>query len=222
MKEMLNILGWLGKAEENTVMKDAVLHVSETCKTVAFLAEAVRAFIANDLAATAIAIEKVKQSERQADRLRSKMVAELTEDLIQPVDREDLLRFARALDKIADSTLRTGRILGFIEEKLPDAVLKNMAISTELIVKGMNQLQEAIRAFGKNQGKDTLACCDEVERCEHEADDQKRVMLDAVLHANLSAPSLLLCYNLAEALEAITDRIDTVSDMLKLFAVRSR
>jgi hypothetical protein len=47
-------------------------------------------------------------------------------------------------------------------------------------------------------------------------------MLDAVLHANLSAPSLLLCYNLAEALEAITDRIDTVSDMLKIFAVRSK
>jgi len=220
MKEMLNIFGWLGKAEEIAVMKDAEMHASETCKTVAFLAEAVRAFIANDLAATTIAIEKVKQSERQADRLRSKMVAELTEDIIQPVGREDLLRFARALDKIADSTLRTGRILGFIEDKLPDAVLKNMAISTELIVKGMNQLQEAIRAFGRNKCKETLAFCDEVERCEHEADDQKRVMLDAVLHANLSAPSLLLCYNLAEALEAITDRIDTVSDMLKLFAVR--
>jgi predicted phosphate transport protein (TIGR00153 family) len=219
---MPNILGWLGKVEEHAVMKDAELHVTETCTTIAFLAEAVRAFIAGDLAATTIAIEKVKQSERQADRLRSKMVDELTEDLVQPVDREDLLRFARALDKIADSTLRTARILGFIEDKLPDAVLKNMTISTELIVKGMNQLREAIRALGKNQPKEALACCNEVERCEHEADDQKRVMLDAVLHANLSAPSLLLCYNLAEALEAITDRIDTVSDMLKIFAVRSK
>lgn len=222
MKEMRNILSWLGKVEEHAVIQDAELHVAETCKTVAFLAEAVRAFIVGDLATTTIAIEKVKQSERQADQLRSKMVDELTEDLIQPVDRDDLLRFARDLDKIADGTLRAARILGFIEGKLPDTVLKNMAISTELIIKGMNQLQAAIRAFSKNQIKESLAYCNEVERCEHDADDQKRVMLDAVLHANLSPPTLLLCYNLAEALESITDRIDTVSDMLKLFAVRSK
>ena len=67
-----------------------------------------------------------------------------------------------------------------------------------------------------------LQGCDDVERLEHEADDQKRILLDAVLHADLDPASLLLSYNLAQALEGITDRIDTASDMIKLFAVMSK
>jgi predicted phosphate transport protein (TIGR00153 family) len=222
MKQMRNILSWLGAAEEDAVLKDAELHVEETCKTVSFLATAIRAHIEGDLSGGIAAIQQIKASERRADQLRAKMITELSGDMVLPPDREDLMRFASSLDKIADSTLRAGRILGLMEARLPEPVLRDMAISTELVVKGMGHLHEAIKALGKDQISEALTGCELVERCEHEADDQKRSMLKAVLHAGLDAPHLLLCYNLAEALEAITDRIDTVADMLKLFAVRSR
>lgn len=222
MKQMRNILSWLGEEKEHAVLNEAELHVEETCKTVASLATAVRAHIAGDLAGGIAAIQQIKESERRADRLRAKMVNDLSNELLMPPDREDLLRFAHSLDKIADSTLRAGRILGLIEARLPEPVLRDIAISTELVVKGMDHLHEAIRALGKDEMHEALAQCDLVERCEHEADDQKRSLLLAVLHGNLDAPHLLLCYNLAEALEAITDRIDNVSEMLKLFALRAR
>lgn len=219
---MRNILSWLGSAEEHAVLKDAELHVEETCKTVAYLSKAIKAHIAGDLAGGIAAIQEIKESERRADQLRAKMVTELSGDMLVPPDREDLMRFANSLDKIADGTLRAGRILGLIEAQLPDPVMRDMAISTELVVKGMSHLHDAIKALAKDQTQEALAGCNEVERCEHEADDQKRSMLLAVLHAGLDAPRLLLCYNLAEALEAVTDRMDNVSDMLRLFALRSR
>jgi predicted phosphate transport protein (TIGR00153 family) len=221
MRPMRNILSWLGDAQAGAMMKTAELHVEETCKTVAFLSEAVKARIAGDLAGADVAIHRLKESERQADLLRAKMVTEAFTNLLSGPDREDLLRFANSLDKIANATLRAGRILSLIEKPLPERVWSNMAVGVELIVKGMGCLDNAIRSLSKNRPRETLASCVEVERCEHEADDQKRTMLVAVLHADLNAATMLLCYNLAEALEVTTDRMANVSDMLKLFALRA-
>lgn len=220
-REVRNILGWLGIEEGRSTLVDAEKHIEETCKTVGALAEAIRAFVAGDLTGRTIAIEKVKEYERAADKLRATMVDKLSEGLLLPPDREDLMRFAHALDKISDSTNKAARILGLIEGPLPENVLKNLTIGCEQIVRAVAELKEAIRAMTRNDIKAALRHCDEVERLEHDADDQKRLVLDAILHARLDPPTLLLSYNLAEALEAITDKIDTVADMVRLISVKS-
>ena len=86
----------------------------------------------------------------------------------------------------------------------------------------MELLRQAIHEAVANRTKECLAFCEEVERVEHEADDQKRMLIDVVLHAGLDAANLLLCYNLAEALESVTDRVANVSDIVKLIMVKSR
>jgi predicted phosphate transport protein (TIGR00153 family) len=222
MNQAGNILGWLGMTEEHAIIHDAEAHVDETCKTVAYLSEAVRALVAGDLSARTAAIENVKESERRADQLRARMVDQLSEGLLMPPHREDLMRFAKALDKIADLTNSAARLLGFLEEKLPENILRNVVIGTEIIVAGMDELREAIRSMNKNDVKTALAHCKEVEHYEHKADDQKRILLDTILHAKLEPPSLLLCYNLAEVLEGVTDKIETAADWVKVLAVKSR
>lgn len=222
MKEMRNILGWLGVAEEHSIIVDSQEHVQETCRTVSFLAEAVKAFINNDLSGKTTAIANVKESERNADKIVEKIVEQLSEGLLQPLHREELMRFVRALDKIADSTNRTAGLLGFIEERLPDNVLKNIAIGTDLIVASVGTFRNAIQAAGRNDIREALRYCQEIERLEHEADDQKRTLIDTVLHANMSPACLIVCYNLAEALEVITDRIEIAADMVKLLVVKSQ
>lgn len=222
MKEMRNILGWLGMAEQREIMTAAESHIAETCKTVFHLAEAVKAFVAGDLSARTVAIENVRQSERAADKLKARMIGQLSVDLLMPPDRADLIRLANALDKIADSTNRAARLLWFIEEKLPDNILKHMSVSTELIVAAVAKLRNAISAMSQNQIQAAMENCVEVERIEHEADDQKRNLLDSILRAQLQAATLLLCYNLAEALEGVTDKVETASDLINLLAVKAK
>jgi len=222
MKETGNILGWLGMAEEKEIIGDAEEHVDETTRTVAFLSDAVKAFIAGDFDARNDAITRVKESERAADKVRSKMEHALSDGLLLPPDREDLMRFARALDKIADSTNSAARLLGLIEETLPEAITKEIAVSTALIVAGMARLHEAIHALSAKRFSEAMSFCAEAEKLEHEADDQKRIMLKAVLRAQLSPTSLLLSYNLAQSLEGITDKIDTCSDLIRLISVKSK
>jgi predicted phosphate transport protein (TIGR00153 family) len=209
-------------AEEQSILQDAQKHVDETYKTVTHFAEAVKAFIKGDLNDMAVAIENVREGEHQADILRSKMVAELSEGTFLPPDREDLMHFVKGLDKIADWTNGSARILGFIEHKIPDSVLKNIATATELIVTSIGKLKDAIQALIKNDLAKTLTDCEEVDHLEHDADDQKKMLIESIIHAKLDPTSLLLCYQLAEYLEGVTDKIEDAADFVKVVAIKSK
>ena len=222
MKEIRNILGWLGVAEERSVIADAQKHVEETCKTVALFSEAVNAYIKGDLNGKVKAIAAVRESEHQADLLESKMVSNLAESLLQPPDREDLMHFVKTLDKIADWTNGAARLLGFIEHRLPENILREMSIATELIVGAVTKLKEGIAAIVKNDLKVALAACSEVARKEHEADDQKKTLIEAIIHAKLEPASLLLSYQLAEYLEGVTDKIEDAADFVKVVAIKAK
>lgn len=222
MREVRNILGWLGMAEEKSILEDAKKHVEETCKTVTYFAEAVKAFIQSDLNAKSAAIESVRESEHQADILRAKMVTALSEGLLLPPDREDMMHFVNTLDKIADWTNGAARLLGFIEQKLPESILKNISMATELIFRSVNTLKEAVNSLTKNDLKKALIDCEEVDRIEHEADDQKKLLIEAIIHAKLEPTTLLLTYQLAEYLEGVTDKIEDAADFVKVVAIKSK
>jgi len=222
MRERRNILGWLGMAEELSILQDSQKHVEETYKTVSYFADAMKAFIQGDLNAKSVAIENVRQGEHRADLLRSKMVSELSEGLLLPPDREDLMHFVKTLDKIADWTNGAARLLGFIERKLPDSILKNMSSATELIFSSITKLKESISSLTKNDLKEALAGCEEVDRIEHEADDQKKILIESIIHAKLDPTELLLSYQLAEYLEGVTDKIEDAADLVKVIAIKSR
>ncbi len=222
MKEIRNILGWLGRAEEQSILQDAQKHVEETYRTVTYFAEAVAAFIKGDLKNKTTAIGNVRESEHKADILRIKMVDELSKGLLLPPDREDLMRFVKSLDRIADWTNGAARLLGFIEKKLPQDVLSNMSAATDLIVNSITKLKDGIQAIVKNDLKKAVLDCEDVDRIEHDADDQKRLLIGAIIHAELDPVSLLLCYQLAEYLEGVTDKIDDAADLVKVIAIKSK
>ena len=222
MKEIRNILGWLGMAEEQSIIHDSQKHVEETYKTVTYFSEAVQAFMRGDVGAKAAAIENVRKSEHEADILRSKMINELSEGLLLPPDREDLMHFVKTLDKIADWTNGAARILGFIEERPPESILKNIVTATELIFTAISKLREGIKSLTQNDLKKALRDCEDVDRIEHDADDQKKTLIEAIIHARLEPTALLLCYQLAEYLEGVTDKIEDAADFIKVVAIKAK
>jgi predicted phosphate transport protein (TIGR00153 family) len=222
MKEMRNILGWLGMAEENSILEDSQKHVEETYQTVKFFDEAIKALARSDTQAKIVAIAKVAESEHKADILRSKMVDELSKGLLLPPDREDLMHFVKTLDRIADWTNGAARLLGFIEQKLPDDVLGNLSVATDLIVESITKLRDGIHALAKNDLKKALEDCEIVDNIEHQADDQKRIVIGSVIHAKLDPATLLLSYQLGEYLEGVTDKIEDAADLVKILAIKSK
>ena len=150
------------------------------------------------------------------------MVSELSESLLLPPDREDLMHFVKSLDRIADWTNGAARILGFIEHKLPENVLANISASTGLIVNSTSKLKDGIAALTKNDLKKALQDCEDVDHLEHEADDYKKILIESMLQAKLEPITFFLCFQLAEYLEGVTDKIEDAADLVKVVAIKSK
>ncbi|MFH0877224.1 MAG: hypothetical protein V1863_03260, partial [Candidatus Omnitrophota bacterium] len=67
-----------------------------------------------------------------------------------------------------------------------------------------------------------IADCNEVERLESEADDQKRTLIALIIKTKMDAPMLLLLYQLAEYMECVTDKIEDAADFVKVLAIKSK
>jgi predicted phosphate transport protein (TIGR00153 family) len=219
---MKNIFAWLGEEREKSIIENAEKHVEETFKTVTFFAEAVKAFINRDVSAKAAAIENVRESEHRADILKAKMISQISESLLVPPDREDLMRFVKTLDKIADWTQGSARLLGFIENGLPDSVLQNMAAAAGLIVSAVTKLREAMLAFLNNDLKTALSKIDDIDRLEHEADDRKKDLIEAIMRAKLDPNNLIVTFHLADSMEGVTDQINSAGDFVKIIAIKNK
>ncbi|MFH0877768.1 MAG: DUF47 family protein, partial [Candidatus Omnitrophota bacterium] len=201
MRESRNILGWLGLKQEEMILADARLHVDVTYQTVEWFKKAMLAFISGDDVAKKAAIEKVRECERKADELRVKMVDSLSTGLLVPPDREDIMHFVKALDRIADWTNGSARLLDFITQKISPAIAEELANAAEVIFSSISKLKDGIHAVMDNQLDRAIADCNEVERLESEADDQKRTLIALIIKTKMDAPMLLLLYQLAEYME---------------------
>jgi predicted phosphate transport protein (TIGR00153 family) len=150
------------------------------------------------------------------------MIDQLSEGMLLPPDREDLMHFVKTLDKIADWTNGAARLLGFIEEEVPESVSKNIVSGTELIINSVSKLRESIVALTRNDLKGAISLSAEIDELEHQADDQKKTMIESIIHAKLEPVNLLLTYQLAEYLEGVTDKIEDCADFIKVLAIKSK
>jgi predicted phosphate transport protein (TIGR00153 family) len=222
MAKMTGILQWLANEGQRVIIKDAQEHIEETCKTVTFFADAVRAFIKNDVNAKSTSLENIRESEHKADSLKAKMIDKLAESVLVAPDREDLMRFIKTLDKIADWTLSSSRLLGFIENKMPDTICENMTAAAGLMVSAVSKLREGILALINNDVNKALVSIDEVNRLEHEADDRKKVLIKSILNAKLDPNNLMIMFHLADSMEGVTDQINNAADFIKIIVVKNK
>ena len=220
--ESRNILGWLGVKQEQALLKDAQGHVDITYETVVNFKKAVEAYLNGDFKSRESFVVKVRECERQADVIRSKMVDVLSESPLLPPDREDLMHFVKTLDRIADWTNGTARLLNFLEDQVSEDVAENIRLATDIIFDSISKLKDAIHSLTNNSLKQVIQDCNYVSELESKADDQKQILIGKVLHSKPDAAKLLIIYNLAQSLEGITDKIEDAAEHIKVIAIKSK
>jgi len=219
--ESRNIFGWLGMKQEEAILRDAQSHVDVTYETVVNFNNAVKTYLKGDFKSRAEFIAKVRKNEKEADAIRIKMVDMLAESPLLPPDREDLMHFIKTLDRIADWTNGAARFLGFLEEQLPQEIMKNISLATDIILDSISKLKDSIHSLTQNKIKQAIKDCHQVEELESKADDQKQTLISAIIHSKLEANKLMVVYHLAETLEGITDKIEDAADFVKTIAITS-
>lgn len=216
-----NILAWLGQREEKETLDEALQHVDRSLACVRELRKALEAFVSGDPARKMEAIADIKKAEHEGDEIRRKMMEKLSQDVLVPPDREDLMFLNEALNSIADNAKGVGRLLEFLDQP-PGEALTRLLLDVSLVaVQAGEKLENAISSLMESNTRKVLEDCAQIEILEEQGDDLKRELLRALVSSDMAPAVMLLVYEVIGTTEDVIDSIDRAGDLVRILAVKS-
>jgi predicted phosphate transport protein (TIGR00153 family) len=216
-----DLLKWFAKRKETKALATIQRHLALTTGIVEDLEKAIRAAINGDLAEMRRSIERVANSEKEADTLRRKVMDEISTGELSPTDREDLMDLVKRVDMAADWSRESTRILGAIPmEHVPGSIkeafiemIKSVRECTVSVQKCVNKMM--------TKPEEALQAADAVEREEEKVDDiheKARILLGK--EDLPKAGVAVLVSQLFEAMEMIADSCEDACDQVRVIMVR--
>ncbi|NLN28116.1 MAG: TIGR00153 family protein [Firmicutes bacterium] len=217
---MPNIFAWIGARDGRRVLVEVDKHVEKVREVVRLLKDQLTACAAGDMDANRTLHGQVVEAERVADQIRRDLLASLSEGLLLPSERDDLVRFIERLDYIADQANGASRILVLFDTPFPEELAGDLKRFAELLITGTERLKDALDTLYRGTAAETLQKCTEVEEVEEECDRQKAELLSRIFAMDLSAARLLMIHDLIEAMEETADQTEDTADVIRTLAVR--
>jgi len=215
------LIKWFAKRKETKALATVQRHLALTTGIVEDLEKAIRAAIKGDLKEMQTCIERVANSEKEADRLRRNVMDEISTGELSPTDREDLMDLVKRVDMVADWSREFTRILGAIPMEYVPTSIKDASIEMVVSVKQCTiSLQKCVNKM-MTKPEEALQAADAVEREEEKVDDiheKARVLLGK---ENLPRAGIaVLVGQLFEAIEMIADSCEDACDQVRVITVR--
>lgn len=218
---MSELLEWFKKRRETRALNTMRRHLTTTMTIVDDLAKAVKAAASNKIDEAKTLVERVTNSEKDADTLRRNFMDELSLGELPPRDREDLMHLMKRVDMVADWYREATRLISVIPMAEVPQSLKNATIE---MVKGLNECASSLRkSISKMMDKpeEALKAADEVERQEEKVDDlHENARLLLVKETKLKAGIAVLTSQLLEAIERAADSCEDACDQIRIIIVR--
>lgn len=217
----MKLLSRLAKAiyasPEIKVYEKVINHAEVCASTAKALREAIDAAIKGDMPRDLI--ERVYALEKQADVLRRQILDDLAKGGLPPLTREDFVRLAERVDKVADWSKEAARLIKASQGLSLDDELKALVRSlAEAEVKAANLLHRALTEMQSSYDS-ALSIIKEIEKLEDEADEDYVKAL--ALTAKLPCPKMVLVERLIDAIENAIDACEDASDVLEEIIVRA-
>jgi predicted phosphate transport protein (TIGR00153 family) len=215
------LIKWFAKRKETKALATVQRHLALTTGIVEDLEKAIRAGIKGDLKEMQTCIERVANSEKEADRLRRNVMDEISTGELSPTDREDLMDLVKRVDMVADWSRESTRILGAIPMEYVPTSIKDASIEMVVSVKQCTiSLQKCVNKM-MTKPEEALQAADAVEREEEKVDDiheKTRILLGK---ENLPRAGIaVLVSQLFEAIEMIADSCEDACDQVRVITVR--
>ena len=218
---MSELIKWFAKRKETKALTAVQRHLALTTGIVEDLEKAIRAAIEGDLKEMQTFIERVANSEKEADKLRRGVMDEVSTGELPPTDREDLMSLVKRVDMVADWSRESTRILGAIPMAYVPPSIKEAAIKMVVGVKECAvSLQKCVNKI-MTKPEEALQAADVVEREEERVDDIHEKARVLIGKEDLpKAGVAVLVGQLFEALEMIADSCEDACDQVRIIIVR--
>jgi predicted phosphate transport protein (TIGR00153 family) len=162
---------------------------------------------------------QIEEVEHKGDTITHDIVRKLNTTFITPIDREDILALASAIDDVIDLIHGVATRVNVYKISATTPYAKELGF---LILKAVQELNKGISHLPLPKGRDRVyEHCVEVNSLENEAD---RVCRDAIaqLFEHQSDPITILKWKeIYETLELATDRCEDAANVLESVALKN-
>jgi uncharacterized protein len=160
--------------------------------------------------------EEILDCEHEGDRITHDIIDRLNHTFVTPIDREDILALASALDDIVDYTEEVADYLGLYKIEAP----MDQAIRLSRVLKDASkQVSEAIprlRGF-----RDISHYTVEINRLENEGDRITREAVASLFDGGIDPMVVIRWKDLFEKLEAAIDAAEHVANILEGIVIKN-
>jgi len=160
--------------------------------------------------------QEILDCEHEGDRITHDIIQRLNQTFVTPIDREDILALASALDDIVDYTEEVADYLGLYRIEAP----MDQAITLAAILKAASrQIAEAmpmLRGFRDISGHTV-----EINRLENEGDRITREAVASLFDGGIDPMVVIRWKDLFERLEAAIDAAERVANILEGIVIKN-
>src|ERR687894_2414308 len=154
--------------------------------------------------------------EQEGDRITHDIIRRLNEMFVTPIDREDILALASALDDVVDYTEEVADYLGLYKIEAPFEQAQRLA---HVLLQCTRQLAEAmprLRDFG-----DISHYTIEMHRLENDGDRVIREAMASLFDTGVDPMVVIRWKDIYERLESAIDACETVANILEGIVIKN-
>jgi uncharacterized protein Yka (UPF0111/DUF47 family) len=159
---------------------------------------------------------EIRDCEHEGDRITHDIIDRLNHTFVTPIDREDILALASALDDIVDYTEEVADYLGLYRIEAPMEQAIRLA---HVLKESARQIAEAIprlRAF-----RDISHYTVEINRLENEGDRITREAVASLFDGGIDPMVVIRWKDVFERLEAAIDATEKVANIMEGIVIKN-
>jgi uncharacterized protein len=154
--------------------------------------------------------------EQEGDRITHDVIQRLNQTFVTPIDREDILELASALDDIVDYTEEVADYLGLYKVEAPMEQAQRLA---HILLQAARQICEAMPRM--RDFKDISHYTVEIHRLENEGDRVTREAVASLFDNGIDPMVVIRWKDLFERLEEAIDATERVANTLQGIVIKN-
>jgi predicted phosphate transport protein (TIGR00153 family) len=163
--------------------------------------------------------EEIHNTEHMADKQLHELMRELNSSFVTPIDREDIVQFANALDDITDSIEDVANLFDMMSIKVVRPEAKAMS---RLILDGSKELSELVSEFHLFKSSKKLnALIIKVNEVETTGDVMHRSVLKELFENEKDAIELMKWKQIFDTMEDTLDNFEDVADLIDGLVIKN-
>jgi len=156
--------------------------------------------------------QALKDLEHQGDTLTHKLLRNLDQTFVTPIDREDLHALASAIDNVVDLVEAVADRLVVFKIERPTEEAQHLA---RLIYQSTEEIAKSATALSQRVDDTIYTYCVEINRLENEADRVHRDAIAKLFQTEKDPIEVIKWKEIYEFLEEATDCCEDVADVLE-------